>query len=199
MPQTSLFSYILWLWSVLPVAMQPWCREWGESYSVVWVIPQLLRLLSSCKKIALGVRRAWGSGMAQLWLWGRWVPGRLPHPATPTSSMTVGSNRPRSSLPPLCIILPAYIEFSVFLLASSSFSFDFFFFPVRFWCQDIYSFSLYGSHTIIYLLVLFRGKDPYILDDVYFHKTCFETCMKKGSLTLFSLISIEHSEYLMPQ
>jgi hypothetical protein len=86
-------------------------------------------------------------GVAQLWLWWRWGSGETSPPTYTASSLIVGSNRPYSSLLPLCIILSAYIEFSVFILASSSSSLLLIFFSC-FWCQDIYSFLLYGSHTI---------------------------------------------------
>lgn len=105
-------------------------------------------------------------GDERAWLWcscgsgGGDIPGRLPHPATPTSSMTVGSNRPSSSLLPLCIILSAYIEFSVFLLASSSFSFtfDFFFFLLVFDVRIFLVFHCMVHIPFIYLLELSRGK-----------------------------------------
>lgn len=107
----------------------------------------------SCPGCFRGIRKllwGWeGSCKARLWLWGKWSPRETSLPSHTASFLSVGSGRPLSSLQSLCMIVSAYIEFrfsSGFLFLFLYFSF-FFFFPAGFWCQGIYRFSLYGSHT----------------------------------------------------
>lgn len=113
---------------------------WRER--VLIIDPESWRTCPGCCR---GVRKwlwAWeDSCKAQLWLWGKWSPrgdfSAQPHPHPSCLWEAADHSVPYSLFVWLCLPVLS----SVFLLASSSFSFTLVFFsPAGFWCQGIYRF-----------------------------------------------------------
>lgn len=133
---------VLWVGLAASIHAAKMCRD--SANHGPWVLTQLLelRVPENCfENERAQARPSCGSGGSE-------APGERSPPSHTRILLSVGSGRVLSSL---CLFvwlcLPTLS--SVFLLASSSFSFTLvFFFPARFWCQDIYSFLLCGSHTI---------------------------------------------------
>lgn len=134
------------LWVGLAASTQA-AKMWRENVLIIDLEPW-----HSCSGCFHGIRKLlWGlegSCKAQLWLWGKWSPrgdfSAQPHPHPSCLWEAADHSVPYSLFVWLCLSTLS----SVFLLASSSFSFTLVFFSDSFWCQGIYSFSLYGSHTI---------------------------------------------------